>query len=185
MKTCSKCREGKALGEFRKDARRKDGHDPQCKECRHLGYEKNREKVLAKNRDYRERNREQILEYARSYYANNREEGMEKRRSYYERNRGKFAEQRRVYRERNREHLLVAKRSYGKSVAAQVSSRMKQENDQSRSKATHHGQPWTRAEDEIILRTDLTEKEKAFMLRRSIHSVSSRRRNLRRTGVLA
>lgn len=33
MKTCTRCSESKALDEFPRNKRKKDGHDPQCKEC--------------------------------------------------------------------------------------------------------------------------------------------------------
>lgn len=185
MKTCCTCRAVKAITEFSKSARRKDGLYPRCKGCCRSYYERNRDRISKIHSEYREQNRESALTYARSYYAENREEMNRRSRMNYEQNRERYAEQHAQYRDRNREEILTKKREYSRSVAGQVNARMQCDNSLAISRATHHGLPWAPAEDVLIIRDDLTEKEKAFALCRSIYSVRSRRKKLRKNGVLA
>lgn len=73
-KVCSKCGEEKALEEFGRDRRRKDGRRAMCRACsraydRARGkkyYEQNKEKVLARIRNYRANNLELVREQERN-----------------------------------------------------------------------------------------------------------------------
>ena len=57
LKTCSKCKEEKDIDLFDISSHRKDGHYPQCKNCRSENYKENKEK---------------IIEYQSKYYCDNK-----------------------------------------------------------------------------------------------------------------
>lgn len=71
MKICSKCKTPKKLDAFTSDSTRKDGHYPQCKECRQA---------------FREANRAKVNESKRAHYAANRDAIAIKQRAYYDAN---------------------------------------------------------------------------------------------------
>ena len=87
-KKCSKCGvEKPATPEFfGRDGSRKDGLYPQCKGCRKLYLEKNKEKILEQRKLYRENNKEKIKERNRFYYENNKEKISEQGKLYRENN---------------------------------------------------------------------------------------------------
>ena len=179
MKTCTKCRETKPLIEFSRKSRNKDGLGSNCKLChnnRQRGYRKaNRDKILERKREYYEANRDKILICKREY----REANWDARREYHEANRDKILEYHRLYHEDNRDKILERKREYYEAVSTQISARRRGEQRTSARNATHHHQPWSAAEDLIAGRADLTLKEVAHMLGRSISSVTTRRHRIR------
>lgn len=52
----------------------------------HTYYEINKEKIKAKQKEYRERNKEKLAEYKRQHYEANKEAILEKRKNYYAQN---------------------------------------------------------------------------------------------------
>lgn len=112
MKTCSKCKVEKAVDEFTKDRRRRDGLNPQCRACCQAYQRANKERIAAQQRDYREANKEKISERDRRRYQANRGVVAEKRRQYREANKEKVAEQQRRYRDANLDRLKRQKRAY-------------------------------------------------------------------------
>lgn len=77
MKTCSKCKQLKALDLFGISSASKDGKHNRCKECcnKHaVEYRnKNPEKVKESKRQYREANLEKVKEYQKQYCSSNPE----------------------------------------------------------------------------------------------------------------
>ena len=131
VKTCSKCGETKALEEFHRNAERLDGRVPHCKPCvseygrrrakenadklkaaRRRSYEKNREEILAKRREYVKENKEKVLECNRRNYEKNREERIEYRRRYREENREVIANSKSKYAKNNKEKVREAHRRW-------------------------------------------------------------------------
>jgi hypothetical protein len=49
-------------------------------------YELNKDRVKAKQKEYREKNREKIAEYKHQHYLDNKEHFLTKQRNYYEQN---------------------------------------------------------------------------------------------------
>lgn len=66
MKVCSKCRESKPLDEFHKDKTTRNGVSSRCKECRKayakVYHKKNKDRINAKDKRYREENRDRVLD---------------------------------------------------------------------------------------------------------------------------
>lgn len=75
MKTCTKCGEEKALEDFYRDRRCRDGRRPDCKGCRNLTNSK-----YYAQQDVRERQ----ADYRRQYYDENRHNLLRKAREHHE-----------------------------------------------------------------------------------------------------
>lgn len=77
VKTCNECGLTKLLGEFGKKSKSPDSYQSICKTCINAAntkyYEKNREAVLARDKEYREINKEAFRAYGKKYYEENRE----------------------------------------------------------------------------------------------------------------
>lgn len=102
-KICTKCKVEKPLDEFHKRKIGKFGRQPRCKVCVAEHYQKNRERVLMRQRRYREANPGKLHEKDRRYYVKNRGRISEKKRQYREANPGKLRERERRYHEENPE----------------------------------------------------------------------------------
>ena len=82
-KRCSRCTEVKPLSEFNKNKTQKDGYENQCRVCRKLGYQENRDKKLTQKKDYRKRNSDTISVSKQEYYKLN---GKKLNKARYQRN---------------------------------------------------------------------------------------------------
>ena len=82
MKTCTKCKVPKALGEFSKDRSQKDGLQYKCKGC---------------ERDYRSKHKEKIFIYGKKYYSENKEQFAIWQRDYNLKNRDRITAQQKNY----------------------------------------------------------------------------------------
>lgn len=169
-KRCSKCREVKLEKFFSRNRTRSDGFNNQCKECMKSYFIENREKVSTQRRAYYEENKEKILREKRGRYAENKELFLKRNRAWREENREQFLEGKRQY-QRVYSELIVRN---DKALAQEASLEV----------ATRAGDPWTENEDKIVLSSDLPLLEVAIQLGRTYISVTTRRRNLRRKGVL-
>ena len=114
-------------------------------------------------RAYYEAHREELCSYGRAYYEAHREELRTHNRSYD-----------RAYYEAHREEL----RSYRQKRRTDTQSA-------SREVATRHREPWTPAEDRIVLTADGTALDIAIELGRTAKSVTNRRDRLLRKAVTA
>lgn len=83
-KICSKCNLEKELVNYPKDKNRKDGYYVYCKECRKLTYQSHIETLKEKSRKYyydnKEKNHEKILERNRLWRQNNPNYTTEKKK---------------------------------------------------------------------------------------------------------
>lgn len=86
-KTCSKCKVEQPIANFSKNKCIKDGYCNWCKECTKESHRKiyiqNRDKILAKHKEYRENNKEKIKKLCADWYIRNRDEVKEKHRIYH------------------------------------------------------------------------------------------------------
>ena len=76
MKICTKCKEEKSLGDFRKQSSTKDGLKYYCKECDDITakkyYEKNKKKIITKVTQWQKDNPSKVKDYKKSYYGKNK-----------------------------------------------------------------------------------------------------------------
>ena len=76
MKICTKCKEQKPLEAFRKQRSTKDGLKYHCKECDNKTaksyYQKNKEKIVGKVKEWQNNNPEKVKGYKKSYYGKNK-----------------------------------------------------------------------------------------------------------------
>jgi hypothetical protein len=105
MKKCSKCKIHKELIFFGNRKSSKDGLQSNCKSCRNEYYEKtkynlkeyykernkiyyndNREKIIAKTKEYRECNKDYYINYSKKYWKLYYKNNKEKIKNYYENN---------------------------------------------------------------------------------------------------
>ena len=86
MKKCSKCNEIKALMEFYKDKKTKDGHCQYCKVCFSKQMKKyrqqNKEAIRERGKEYRQQNKEAIRERMKKYRQQNKEAIRERGKEY-------------------------------------------------------------------------------------------------------
>ncbi len=77
MKTCTKCKEQKPLAAFRKQSSTKDGLKYYCKDCDNKSaksyYEKNKNKIVGKVKEWQKNNPEKVKDYKKTYYKKNKE----------------------------------------------------------------------------------------------------------------
>ena len=97
-KICTKCKIEKSISEYYKHKGGKYGIKGRCKLCKKDEYEKNKEIIIKKQKEYYEKNKEKNKEKnremrnrkAREYYKNNQEKNREMRnrkaREYYHKN---------------------------------------------------------------------------------------------------
>ena len=76
VKVCTKCKELKALGAFRRQSSTKDGLKYYCKECDDKTakryYEKNKKKIITKVTQWQKDNPNKVKDYKKSYYGKNK-----------------------------------------------------------------------------------------------------------------
>jgi hypothetical protein len=117
MKYCKWCEETKPFAEFQKRKKNKDGYDSRCKSCRKIkkdsDYQKNKESILSKQREYYKNNKESVLARNKKYYDKNREKVEAQKKVYYEQNKEEILAYRYKWREDNRDRVneLTRKRN--------------------------------------------------------------------------
>lgn len=122
-KTCLSCRTPKSAGEFNRNRRAKLGISDYCRDCTRIRsrnyYTANRDKLVAKSRQWRNDNPAYEKAYSRIRYEANRDNRNAQSRAYYAANREQFAEWKRAWLEANRElhaHHMRRRRARQKSV---------------------------------------------------------------------
>lgn len=97
MKKCSSCKIEKELTAFNYCKSNNDGLHYNCKMCRKLEREKNKEHIRKKNKEY---------------YESNKNELILKNREYRKENSEKINVQRKQYRQKNKEHIRMKNKEY-------------------------------------------------------------------------
>ena len=108
MKKCSQCKVDKELSEFQKDSSSKNGVRANCKACAKIKryankaniaayYQKNKEYILARNRQNYQDNREARLAYRDEYYKKNKVAVIKTNIRWRKNNRDAYNAQRRVW----------------------------------------------------------------------------------------
>lgn len=154
MKICSRCGKEKTLDRFYRRNEAKSGYRSECKRCTDL-----------RTKDYIERNPAKVIDRKARHRDCNRESLAAKRRQTYLINRDRELSKAKEYNQRNRSHIQKREQDIRDAVSAV---------------ATRNNQRWSVAEDGIVMQQDLTEKEKAFILHRTLPSVKYRMGLLRK-----
>jgi len=90
MKVCKKCNKNLHTHLFYKDKKYKDGYNSWCKNCHkeysNKKYQKNKDHIVRKNKEYYENNKEIIKNRRSAYYYNNKNSLAEMSKAYYRKN---------------------------------------------------------------------------------------------------
>jgi hypothetical protein len=105
VKTCSKCRVEKELGEFNKYNKSKDGYGSRCRSCQSAYYQANKERIEEKKRVWKAANPEKVAEYLKRWELANPEKRRDSRKKYYRNNTEKCLLSTQRWRKDNREHV--------------------------------------------------------------------------------
>lgn len=159
---------------FHRGRTNRDGLQRQCKKCSRAYYEAHRNEIRDRSSAYREAHREEIRDRDRAYYEAHREERTAKQRAYKEAHRNEIRDRDRAYRE-----------AHNAERNAQIRKRRTEASKASREVATRNGEPWTPAEDCVVLTLKATALDIAIELGRTTSSVHNRRALLRRKAVTA
>ena len=153
-KKCTKCGVEKPVTPefYHRDKNKKGGLYTQCKECKKLYRENNKEKISEQNKLYRKNNKEEILEQKKLYRKNNKEKikeyyekNKEKFKEYYENNKEEILEQRKLYRENNKQNnpygiYKITHKETGKIYIGETINFVKRVKDHKRTlKGQYHG----------------------------------------------
>lgn len=116
---CSKCGQLLPLSDFVIDKKSKTGHRTYCKKCRNkkkkeIYWEKDREKIQQRQREYVNKNKEKNKEKCKKYQESHKEELKEKNKIYREKNKENIQQRRKKYREQNKEKIKESKKRYYK-----------------------------------------------------------------------
>ena len=109
MKECSFCREAKALSDYYKDSRAKDGHTSRCKAC-----------VNADSKTWKKQNAERYAEYRTAYYEKNKAKLITIRSAWAKENADKVKSCDRKWREANAQRLKAMDMAWRKDHPEKV-----------------------------------------------------------------
>ena len=82
IKICSSCKEELDTNFFSKDKYHKDGLTTSCKNCQKIFYEKNKNKIRKRHREYAKKNSEKNSERGRKWVEEHRKQAREYKRKY-------------------------------------------------------------------------------------------------------
>jgi hypothetical protein len=97
LKYCTRCGLQKNLDAFSRNKNTLDGHQHQCKGCNRAYVQENRDRILARKKQFKKDNPERIYGWHVNYYAKNRD---------------RLLDYHKVYREENRKLLSVKQSAY-------------------------------------------------------------------------
>lgn len=123
MKTCYKCKVDKAISEFSKDKRSKDGLQSGCKSCHSDYFKKNKERFYEAKKKYREENKEVIAEQRKRYAKENKDTVKASRKAYYEKNKEHMLAQNKEYYLQNRDIKLQYIKDYRSKNKSKINER--------------------------------------------------------------
>lgn len=167
-------------------------------------YQKNKEKFLKRSQDWRKEHPEEYKErtskWNKKYWREHKEERLEYQKEYREKNADVLRKKRiqkyeenhdrilsEEFKERSRKqwHSYYAKNK--KEIVKKGCIIRKKENDESKDYASQHCHRWTPEEEEILIEMvseGETYKDIAYTLRRTISSISSKIKKLRKAGIM-
>lgn len=158
-KRCPKCGEAKALSEFGKHRKKKDGIRSHCKACEAEYIRKyrqaNKERIAETSRAYQQANKERIKQrraiYVRQHYAANKERILEKNAQYREANRERVNNRKREYAQENKERIAKSKRKHYEANKEQILEGTRQYRENNKDRIAEYQREWYEANKEEVL----------------------------------
>lgn len=95
-------------------------------------YQRDREKIRAKQREYYKKNQERIKEKARDYYENNREECQARAKEYYEENRERISSRSKEYAAKNADAVKARNKAYYQANKEEIAAKGKEYRERNR-----------------------------------------------------
>src|SRR4051812_45616129 len=115
-KRCPKCGEPKPRDLFYNHSRSADGLQSRCKACMssagHDHYLNNKDKILAKSKQWKARNKERVLANDRQWRKTHPQNRREFERRYRETHPDAVKEKRKRYANKHKEHIRAKQRQY-------------------------------------------------------------------------
>lgn len=112
MKECRTCKSVKSLDQYSKHKKRKDGLQPDCKDCNRVYKAQNKEAIDSKNKNYRLANKDVIAERNKKYFSENKQTISEIHKRYNEGNKERLNYSKRKYRAENKERVVQWRRNH-------------------------------------------------------------------------
>ena len=133
QKTCTKCGEIKALNEFSKHKKSKDGFQYWCKPCQ-TGYDKqryrkNREREIQRVKQWAQENKERVSVRSKNYYRENKRVILEKGKKYRQETAEYQKRRRKRYYQENEEKICENQKQYYEALSAGVYAIYNQKNN--------------------------------------------------------
>lgn len=118
-KTCSKCKQRKAISEFSKWYLGKDGLRGQCKECISVQSKKyfllNKQKILSQNKKWADQNKEHSSIYQKEYHEKHRDARLKRNKERYADNKDRIQAKNKEWLDNNKERFKEYQKKYGKT----------------------------------------------------------------------
>lgn len=153
---------------FAKSNRSKDGWRPQCKACHSLYYQRDKERIKERSRQYAEDNKEAIREWRQQHYQENRDRILVERKQYNRQNKDAISvknkrnrevrgdairQQQREHYALNRERIREQQRQHYAANREQYAQRNKESRERNRAKiAQDHKRYYAAHKDQIQAR---------------------------------
>lgn len=176
---CRRCQTGEPHDVVHGTAAAYQFHGCRCGECKrwcsahNAAYRAaNKERIRLNQREYYEANRSRICARSRDHYYKNIDAYREYNGTYYRANRERLIAAERERQDRNSEYIRLVKRPRARE-------REKQRQDSTQQRSRRSAEPWSDAEDAIVMRSDMTQVEIAYILNRTLYAVKTRRDRLR------
>jgi len=114
-KTCTVCKEEKAITEFNLKKASKDGHRPECRKCHstnnHVYVSLNKERQAAAVKKWYDENKEHERAMSKAYYEANKERVASNGKNYREANKERIASTHKNWREANKDKCASYRRA--------------------------------------------------------------------------
>ena len=139
-KICTKCEIEKPVSEFFRNKQHKSGFRSHCKDCVRKYYEKDKEKIKKRAKEYAKNNKERVIEQRREYYIKNKKDIawkgkeyrkinkvtiLQRKKEYYYQNRNEINNYQHEWYEKNKNLQLIKVKKYRNENKEKISKNKK------------------------------------------------------------